>query len=259
MSIYKAMSFNIRYLNKIDGINCWKNRCRLVIDIINKQNPIVFGLQEGVNKQVRDVAKQLKKYKWVGVGRENGKKKGEYCAIFYDTNRLKLEQTETLWLSMTPNTPGTKSWDSSQCRIVTKAVLTIKDTGKTLIYYNVHLDHRGPISRIKSIQRLKQMVMPHESDAVIIAGDFNFEPDSNEYVEMLNGSILEDSKYAKDVITEGPERTSHGFNNEYDMRIDYFYINKNIRAKKYTSYKLETINGVYASDHYPIILEFSIA
>ncbi|MBD0285605.1 MAG: endonuclease, partial [Flavisolibacter sp.] len=107
------MTFNIRYNNPGDSMNAWPYRKdKAAAQILFHQAHIV-GVQEALHDQMMDLQQQLKQYKYVGVGRDDGKQKGEYSAIFYDTARLQLLQTETFWLSEQPNVPGSKSWDAA--------------------------------------------------------------------------------------------------------------------------------------------------
>ena len=50
--------------------------------ITKKYKPDVIGFQEVLHSQLKDLRHQLTKYDWVGVGRRNGKTKGEYAPSF---------------------------------------------------------------------------------------------------------------------------------------------------------------------------------
>ena len=68
-----------------------------------------------------DLKERLRHFKFTGGGRDDGKTKGEYSAIFFDSTRLHLLESKTFWLPLTPDTPGSKSWDAAITRIVTWA------------------------------------------------------------------------------------------------------------------------------------------
>ena len=76
-----AMSFNIRTANAKDGTNSWEFRADAVLEMIKDQKPDVIGMQEALLRQVQPLDYFLDDYKWVGVGREDGKKDGEIMAI----------------------------------------------------------------------------------------------------------------------------------------------------------------------------------
>jgi hypothetical protein len=45
-------------------------------------HPDYFGVQEALPEQMKDIKNGLKNYDYVGVGRDDGKEKGEFSAIF---------------------------------------------------------------------------------------------------------------------------------------------------------------------------------
>jgi hypothetical protein len=51
-------------------------------------------------------------YSHVGVGRDDGIAAGEYSPIFYDNKRFERLAWKTIWLSKTPDVPGSKDWDA---------------------------------------------------------------------------------------------------------------------------------------------------
>ncbi|MDZ7649266.1 MAG: endonuclease/exonuclease/phosphatase family protein [Cytophagales bacterium] len=97
-----VMSYNIRLDTEADGINQWKNRRDKVIALIKKNNPDLLGVQEALHNQMMDLQKGLSEYEFIGVGRDDGKEKGEYSAIFYKKSRFEVIKKKRLWLSETP-------------------------------------------------------------------------------------------------------------------------------------------------------------
>lgn len=78
----KAISYNIRYNNPKDGMNIWENRKATVMGLLNEQSADFVGLQEVVHAQLLDLVEGLPTYNYVGIGRKDGKTKGEYSPIF---------------------------------------------------------------------------------------------------------------------------------------------------------------------------------
>lgn len=76
------MSYNIRYNNSNDGVNRWDERKDELVALINNYEPLVFGIQEGLLDQVQYIRDQSGVYDYSGVGRDDGKDKGEFAAIF---------------------------------------------------------------------------------------------------------------------------------------------------------------------------------
>src|SRR5688572_21105503 len=113
-----VMSFNIRLNVASDSLNAWPFRKDNVASQVLFHDTHVLGVQEALNDQMIDLQQRLPGYKSTGVGRDDGRTKGEFSAIFYDTSRLSLVKGETFWLSLTPSVPGSKSWDAAITRVV---------------------------------------------------------------------------------------------------------------------------------------------
>lgn len=65
------------------------------------------------HNQLTDFAQLLgPTYAHVGVGRDDGSKAGEYSCIFYDRTKFEEIKWKTIWLSPTPDVPGSKGWDA---------------------------------------------------------------------------------------------------------------------------------------------------
>ena len=87
-----VMSYNIRYDNSGDKDNQWKFRRDFAADLVKFHEADVFGAQEVLNNQLNDLLDRLPEYAYVGVGREDGKTKGEYAPIFYRKDRFSVEK-----------------------------------------------------------------------------------------------------------------------------------------------------------------------
>jgi endonuclease/exonuclease/phosphatase family metal-dependent hydrolase len=96
-----AMTYNIRYDTDRDGINRWDVRKEWVAEIIKDVQPSVFGVQEALHHQLTFLDSVLTNYTYEGVGRDDGKQKGEYTAVFVDTTRYRIMKSGTFWLSPT--------------------------------------------------------------------------------------------------------------------------------------------------------------
>ena len=108
----KVISFNVRLSTRSDGDNWWENRKHASINMLNEEKPTVFGLQEALPGQVEYLVENLPEYDYIGVGRDDGKKKGEFMAIFYLKEKVELLDGGTFWLSETPDVPS-KGWDAA--------------------------------------------------------------------------------------------------------------------------------------------------
>ena len=153
----KVMSFNIRLNVDSDKENSWTNRKQDVADLLTYYHPDYFGVQEALPDQMKDIKNGLKNYDYVGVGRDDGKEKGEFSAIFYDTDRLQVLKSDTFWLSETPEKPS-KGWDAALNRICTYAVFRDKKSKKEFMALNLHFDHIGNIARVKSSELILKKI-----------------------------------------------------------------------------------------------------
>ena len=115
-----VMSYNIRYASPNDGPNLWQNRKDDMIQTLLEIKPNLIGLQEVVHSQLTDLTLGMKEYSYVGVGRKDGKTKGEYSPILYQKNNLKLLDSNTFWLSETPDQISI-GWDAALERVCTYA------------------------------------------------------------------------------------------------------------------------------------------
>src|SRR5687768_17538953 len=85
-----VMTFNIRLNTTSDSLNAWPYRKDMVASQILFHDVHILGVQEALHDQMMDLQQRLKSFRYIGGGRDDGKEKGEYSAIFYDTTRLLL-------------------------------------------------------------------------------------------------------------------------------------------------------------------------
>ncbi len=90
------MTYNIRYDNQSDTINSWEKRKATVFKIIEESDVDIFGVQEALHHQIEDLQKVFPVFEYVGVGRDDGKIRGEYAAIFFKKNQFELLDQGTL-------------------------------------------------------------------------------------------------------------------------------------------------------------------
>ncbi|MEI2748020.1 MAG: endonuclease/exonuclease/phosphatase family protein [Ferruginibacter sp.] len=253
-----VMTFNIRLQTDSDSLNAWPYRKDKVVSQILYNEAHIVGVQEAVPSQMDDLRLRLKNYRSVGVGRDDGKNKGEYSAIFYDTSRLTLIESETFWLSETPSAAGSKGWDAAFPRIVTWARFSDKLTGKIFCHFNTHYDHMGQVARRQSSLLLMEKVkLIGKGNPVIISGDFNATAEDEPIkilTDKMNPLHFTDTRDLASIPAHGPDGTFSGWkiNESGNPRIDYIYIRGDISVKKHAT--LSEIWGTrFSSDHFPVI------
>ena len=253
-----VMSFNIRYNTSRDSVNAWPNRKDFAAGQILFHQVHLLGVQEALHDQMQDLQQQLKQFRYVGVGRADGKQKGEYSAIFYDTVRLRLLETKTFWLSETPDSIGKKGWDAAIERIVTWAKFRDRKTGKEFYHFNTHFDHMGKIARRESARLLTDKIaVIAKNTPVVVTGDFNAHPDDEPIRVIVDSSSknrLIDAKSVSLLPHYGPVGTFNGFGpKERDKQpIDYIFIKNGFRVLRHATLS-ESIEGRFSSDHFPVM------
>jgi endonuclease/exonuclease/phosphatase family metal-dependent hydrolase len=257
-----VMTYNIRLDTEADGVNQWGKRVDKVTQLIHKANPDLMGVQEALHNQMMDLKSGLPEYDFVGVGRDDGKEKGEYSAIFYKKDRFDVIEQKTFWLSETPQVPGSKSWDAAITRVVTYAVLKEKATGKSFVLFNTHFDHIGKEARKNSAILIKKFIADLKNSSsyreipILVSGDFNSQPVEEPYLTMINGIevTLSDCRPASDLTG-----TSCGF--EVGKRkcntIDYLFHSSHWKTNAYKVIQ-ENDGKYYPSDHLPVMATFTL-
>lgn len=255
-----AMSFNIRYDNPSDAPNHWDNRKEWVAGMIHYYQPDVVGLQEVLVSQLNDLKAMLPDYGVIGCGRDDGKEQGEYSAILYHKSKLVLLDEKTLWLSQTPEKPGSMGWDAVCNRVLTKGVFKVKNSGKQLVLFNTHFDHVGQEARRESALMVKREVGKYaDKFPVMVMGDFNADPASNVYRLLVEDSPLMDALGLAS-YQYGPQWTFHGFGSvpvAERPRIDYVFVTSRITVLKHLHLS-DQRGDRFPSDHLPVIVEFGM-
>jgi endonuclease/exonuclease/phosphatase family metal-dependent hydrolase len=184
------MSFNIRYGTARDGDNAWPNRRDLCMATIEGRDADIIGLQEALAFQLDEIRRGLPGYTLVGVGRDDGLRKGEYAPLLIRTDRFAVDRARTVWFSETPEVPGSKDWGNNITRICTWVRLIDLRTGKALWVYNMHLDHQSQLSRERSAELVGRLIAerPDPAEPVIIMGDMNA-GESNPALRYYRGEI----------------------------------------------------------------------
>lgn len=237
------VSYNVRYNNPKDAPNDWDSRKMALLSAIQERHPDFIGTQEVLLNQLQDLSKGLVNHTALGVGRDDGKNKGEFSALFYNPTVWQMLESNTFWLSESPEKVSV-GWDAAMERICTYGYFKHKATKKKIWVFNTHFDHIGKIARKASaeliIQTIKRLNIKNE--AVVLMGDFNMTPDMEGILEIT--SYLKDSKLQEGVTFKGSEGTYNGFKNKgpFQNRIDYIFI-KNLTPKQ-----MEHIDVTYGPD-----------
>ena len=282
----RVMTFNIRYDNPQDGLDIWANRKDKVASMVRLYAADIVGMQEAQRNQIDDLAERLPKYKWFGVGRQDGKDAGEFTPIFYRPDRLELLDQQTFWLSPTPDQAGSRGWDAALPRIATWAKfgsLAGSDNAKTEFYvFNTHFDHLGVVARLESAKLLRAKVAEIAGDhPAVLIGDFNCLPNSPPYYWLIGmeppSAATDDVKTetppiavpAKDALTDamlkarhphhGPTTTWNGFKALVPGRkIDHIFFRGPVTIETH-AILADHWDGRFPSDHLPVMVEMALS
>jgi endonuclease/exonuclease/phosphatase family metal-dependent hydrolase len=254
----RVMTFNIRYGTANDGQNSWPNRQELLLATIRKFDPDLLGTQEVLAMQVDFLAENLKEYAVVGVGRDDGKRRGEFSTVLYKTKRFEPVDSGTFWLSETPDKPGSKSWDSSLPRVATWVKLRDRlNADRELVFLNTHWDHRGDRARTESGRIIREWLTEHAAGLpAIVTGDLNVAENHAGVRALLSSDggspALVDAYRQVHREAAAEEGTFHGFSGRRGgRRIDHIVTTPDWTAAEAT---IDYTNngGRYPSDHYPV-------
>ncbi len=254
------MSYNIRCgsCEAKENPNNWEKRKYFVAHLIATHNPDVIGLQEAELFQIEDLIEMLDHYSWIGVGRDDGKDKGETTAILFRTARFSLQGQQTFWLSQTPLQPS-RGWDAAYRRTLSIAKLFDAQSKQLLYVFNTHLDNEGETARQEGAKMLLSEIAKIDATSpVIVTGDFNFTAVAKGY-EIIT-QTLADAEKISIAPAAGGHKTFNGFgeDKEPDTKIDFVFVKKSMKVQSHLI-DTATYNNLYPSDHYPIIVNVDTA
>ena len=230
-------TYNIRNDNSGDrkAGNAWPKRCQVICDMMNFEQPDIFGTQEVLVGQLRDLKQGLDGYDCIGVGRDDGKEAGEYSAIFYKKDKLKRLDYGNFWLNETPDKPAL-GWDAACIRICTWGKFRDVKTKLKFYFFNLHMDHVGVVARREAaklvVRKIKEIAGCNAP--VILTGDFNVDQHDEIYQIFTQSGLLKDS-YTAAKIRFAENGTFQGFKSSLltDSRIDHIFVSNKFQVKQY--------------------------
>ena len=262
-------SYNLRNANPKDEAqgDGWKQRYPVIADLIHFHDFDIFGAQEVRHNQLTDMLEALPDYDYIGVGRDDGKEKGEYSPIFYKRERFKLLDSGHFWLAEDYTKP-VKGWDAAYVRICTWGRFLDRESHKRFWLFTLHTDHKGEQSQIEScrlvLDRIKKMC---HGERVVLTGDFNVRETSTCHSIICESGILSDA-YDRSPIRLTTTGTENWFNPDIKTfrRIDHIFITPRFTPLRYgiltDTYRVPTdVPGKYRahtpSDHFPVVVELA--
>lgn len=249
-----VMTYNLRFASSRPP-NAWPDRRPIMRDCIHSVGPDLFGTQEGVYLQLKDLASDLPEYAWIGLGRDGGSH-GEFMAIFYKRDRFEPMEYDHFWLSDTPEVIASTTWGNSNRRMVTWVKFKDRQSNEEFYLVNTHFDHQIQAAREKSAKLVRERIAKLDQTLpIIFTGDFNaVAGESPAY------HLLVDDGFFKDTWRTAPEHKGDATLNSFNgfkpevhdsKRIDWILTRGPVQATAIQVVDFSR-DGQYPSDHFPV-------
>jgi len=275
-SLIRVMSFNVRgSFRDARKKNAWRNRAALNVATIERYAPDVIGLQEAQSGNLDAYREHLPNYAHIRGPRYGNVVPHDFNTILFDPERLEPLDSGGFWLSETPE-KYSRSWRTRVARSATWALFKVLGTDLSFLHLNTHLDHVSALARQQGsklvVRRVAELLGRAGVDPpAIITGDFNSRPGNRAH------RTFTESGYADTFLAAGNEdgegaNTFHAFRGAHyrdarpdrgPRRIDWIFLKDPQGRLRVESHRIihdaDENSGLYPSDHYPIIADFSIS
>jgi len=256
-----TMSFNVLYTQE-------PARWNAVVELILNYMPDTIGMQETTTywlEYLQQAAPKFTEHYTVLEFKQRNTTggKGETRELIcFRKDRFTSLETNTKWLSETPNVENTYFADASspQRRILNYVKLKDKVTGKEVIHANTHLEHIKADVNLKQAKVVLNIMKEFEGKNLLLTGDFNAKKDTSETYKLINGSdFLRDSAVvSKYVLGDGktmpvgkPTTTiDFCFVSHKTMDVEFHTVlNQQVKTTSYEG---------YPSDHLPVLVVYNL-
>jgi endonuclease/exonuclease/phosphatase family metal-dependent hydrolase len=254
----ELITYNIRMNTSGDGEHAWPHRKDDVAALFRFHRADIFCVQEALPDQMDDLEAAFPDFTYEGVGRDDGKREGEFSAVFYNHVRFKKIDGGTFWLSQTPGSCSF-GWDAVCRRVCSWVKLEEVKSGKMLHVFNTHFDHKGEEARRESASLILQKIeeISGNDGAAVLCGDFNLPPGS-EPIALIR-EALHDAFQVSEQPPYGSVATYHGFT--YDdpprERIDYVFVSDELSVLRYGGLT-DSRDRTFFSDHLPVLVTLNL-
>lgn len=255
----RAMTYNIRLDTEADGENAWPHRRPAVAAMLRFYEPDIVGLQEVKVHQLEALEADLPAYRFIGVGRDDGVRAGEFSPLAFLKERYELIGYGQFWLSETPAAPSV-GFDAAFPRLVTWAHLEDRRTRAAILALNTHFDHVGINARLEGAKLIRAFILENRKpcEAAILVGDFNATSDEGSYKAITGegDGALVDARGLSRTPPFGPAGTFNGFDifAKQSSPIDHIFVDKHARVARH-GVITQHDEGRLPSDHYPVIAD----
>ncbi len=263
----KVASFNIRFW---DIPPRWDEMRDLIAPLIAFHDLDIIGTQEMSVPQRDYILSQMgDRYGSVNACEMNNPKAPRFYLdnmnnfILYRKDKFEVVKQGVFWLGKDPfpAEKKTSGWGpKGQNRFCVWAEFKDKESGRTFFWFNTHLNQLDEGERLESCKLIRKMVPKISGDfPLFITGDFNCFPNSKPIMKLLpmDGARINDARIVCKTKVYGPRFGFHGFtgkSNPASFPIDYIFVSQNTDVLKCGTLT-DNLNGVYPSDHFPLVAE----
>jgi endonuclease/exonuclease/phosphatase family metal-dependent hydrolase len=230
----------------------WPVRKRALESALREAAPDILCVQEALNEQVTELATLLSAHGQIGVGRDDGRTEGEYCAIFFDRGRFEEHDSGTFWLEEPASVPPRSTFFGPK-RICTWVRLRDRQSGRFLRVYNTHL-YLTESARLGAARIILARIAEGEpTDAVLVTGDFNAPPKTPNRMLFEQAGLMS----SDELISESPGAPTYQF---YGMRLkslDDILINHGWHVESRRVLDVKPGN-TYPSDHFGVMCDLTL-
>ena len=212
--------------------------------------------QEGTDKIIHFLKDALPTYQ-ILFNQRNADYRGEGLAVALRKDSAELLGLNAFWLSPTPNLPGSRYEEQSNCPRICQCA-TVRCENKIFRVYNLHLDHKSDLARRLGMEAALKKVQEDREKVpfpLLICGDFNATPDSAP-IALCNAF----DAVPLTELTASVDYTFHNYGAKpAPYKIDYVFSDKETGTVPFTVTPwTDEADGVYLSDHYPIQVDITL-
>ena len=273
-SVLRVMSFNVRgSFHDARRKNAWRNRAGLNVATIERYAPDVIGLQEAQRGNLSAYRKRLPRYAHIPGPKYGNAIPHDFNTILFDPERLEPLDSGGFWLSETPD-EYSRSWETRVARSATWALFRMPGRELSFLHLNTHLDHVSALARQEGSKLIVSRVVEVSARTgidppAVVTGDFNSRPGNRVH------KTFTESGFADTYLAAGNEEganTFHAFRGALyrvahpargPQRIDWILLKDPKGRLRVKSHRIihdaDENSGLYPSDHYPILADFSIS
>jgi endonuclease/exonuclease/phosphatase family metal-dependent hydrolase len=248
----RLMNLNLRFGLAEDGPNHWRFRSAAYPALL-KENPCDFYLfQEANDFQIDFLARRLGDHGVIGR-RSPAPSRWQHNVIFFH-RRWRCLMARHFYLSDTPNMES-KFALSRWPRQCTVGEFDCNDRRLTCAV--THFDFDDGVQQRSARLIRQQLIELGCQDPTLLAGDFNCSPGSACYAILTRRRGSADRPFSNVFDPPPYAGTYHGFSGTSDAPpIDWILYRGDLRVE-HAQIIERSFNGLYPSDHFPLMAEFS--